>query len=236
MGIGIFIGNRIGSGKDSTPVVPVVPAFVSAVVENAAPTHVIVTFDIPLNETASGGFTLAGKTISNESISGAVITLTVTVAYAYGNTPTVVYTKPGTNPLKSLTNGEVASFSQAVTNNITWPALAPSGLSLTVDSYTQITASWTNNDTTGDGSKLEISTNGIDYIVCAVNAIGITTKSLIGLTPGISYYFRIRAYSGEIYSEYSNIVNIVAGYLPLKDLEGLNLTDSDSEIIYAKIA
>jgi hypothetical protein len=112
-----MIGIGLGVHKKRRGSAPVIPVFVSAVIENADPTKVIVTFDVPLNETPSGGFTIVGKTLS-ESISGAVVTLTATEAFAYGDTLTVVYTKPALNPLQSLTGGKVASFSEAVTNNV----------------------------------------------------------------------------------------------------------------------
>jgi hypothetical protein len=41
--------------------------------------------------------------------------------FAYGDIITISYTKPALNPLKSLTGGEVASFSEPVTNNIQAP-------------------------------------------------------------------------------------------------------------------
>jgi hypothetical protein len=98
------------------------PTVSSAVVENAAPTQIIITF----NETlaaftpATSAFTVSGgKTVSGVSRSGATVTVTVNTAYANGDTITFGYTKPGTNQLRDAAGNEVATFSgQAVTNNI----------------------------------------------------------------------------------------------------------------------
>ena len=52
------------------------------------------------------------------SVSGATATVTLASAVAYGETVTVGYTRPGTNPLRDAAGNEVATFSaQAVTND-----------------------------------------------------------------------------------------------------------------------
>ena len=75
--------------------------------------------------TPSGGSarTIAGA--ATAAISGADVTVTLASAVAAGETVTVGYTKPGTNPLRDPKGNEVATFAaQAVTNNTTAP---PSG-------------------------------------------------------------------------------------------------------------
>lgn len=94
----------------------------SPAIANATPTHVDITFDRAMDITSVpdvSAFTLAGKTISSVSISGSVVTLTVSVAYVFGDVVTVSYTKPSTNPLISTSGFIVDSFSGvAVTNNV----------------------------------------------------------------------------------------------------------------------
>ena len=97
------------------------PSVLSASVENADPTKVILTMTKKVDDTSiptTTDFALTGKTISNVSISGATITITVSLAYAYGDNILLNYTK-GANKIKDLLRHETASFSnQAVVNNV----------------------------------------------------------------------------------------------------------------------
>jgi lysophospholipase L1-like esterase len=103
IGIGIRIGGRRGGGAAA-------PVIVSAVIENAAPTVVVLTFDNTVTGVVKEDFTLTGKTISDCTIVDAVVNLTVSVAYAYGDIVTVDYVKDA---------GNLESFSDlVVTNNV----------------------------------------------------------------------------------------------------------------------
>jgi hypothetical protein len=76
-----------------------------------------------------------------------------------------------------------------------WDALAPSDLAVVVDSDTAMTVSWTNNDTKGDGTKLEMSSDGgSTYEVIATLELGVATYTKTGLTANTLYYFRVRAF------------------------------------------
>ena len=116
LGLGLPFGTKIGPS----------PVFVSATIANVTPTVVMIVMDIAMDETytATDEITLAGKTVSSVTVSGTDITVTVSVAFAYGDTPTVVYTK-GT--LTGATGGSVESFSETVTNNITHPLIINDG-------------------------------------------------------------------------------------------------------------
>jgi len=87
---------------------------ISAVIANAAPTDIVLTFSSmkPFTRAVAVEFTLTGtaKTIDSVtiSLSAKTITIVVTVAYAFGNTCNVVF-----NPtLKG------ATVTKAVTNNV----------------------------------------------------------------------------------------------------------------------
>ena len=112
--------------------ISVSPVFLSAQIADAHKDRVLITFDHALVETPVpdvSAFPLAGKTVNNVAISGAVVTLTVTASYDWGDIPVAGYTKPGSNTLKDLsTGGEVATFSaQAITNNIAYPTILNDG-------------------------------------------------------------------------------------------------------------
>ena len=59
-----------------------------------------------------------GVAPSSVAVSGAKVTLTLTTGAASGNTVTVTYTKPSTNPLQDLASNDAAALTgRAVTNN-----------------------------------------------------------------------------------------------------------------------
>jgi hypothetical protein len=108
---GILIGTCVIKHNGliySTPVISLVqvPQTSSNIIE--------ITFDQILDGTsvpATTAFAIVGKTISNVSIIGAVVSITVTVDFVYGDIFSVSYTKPLTNPLKSLaTSSKADSF------------------------------------------------------------------------------------------------------------------------------
>lgn len=100
------------------------PEFSSAVVEDAAPTKLVITFSENMDETvlpgASAFVTSPAKTISaREWLSATELELTVSVAFANGDTITVAYTEPTTNWARDIAGNKVATFAaEAVTNNV----------------------------------------------------------------------------------------------------------------------
>jgi hypothetical protein len=98
------------------------PTFSSAQVANASPANIVITMSETLaafTPAASAFAVSGGKTVSSVARSGATITLTCSAAYAFGDTITVTYTKPGTNMLQDAAGNQTASFGpSSVTNNI----------------------------------------------------------------------------------------------------------------------
>jgi len=91
-----------------------------------------------------------------------------------------------------------------------WASRYPLGLTLTVNSDTQITLDWTNNGTVDyDGFLVERSIDGITYAAIWAGAAGLTTYVDAGLTVNY-YWYRIRYYRGTHYSAYSNVAYNVA--------------------------
>lgn len=100
------------------------------------------------------------------------------------------------------------SFKKGGVSSSYWLTRYPSGLTLTVDSDTQITINWTNNGLVDyDNSCVERGTDGINFSLIASPLLGLTTYVNIGLTAGTSYYYRICFKKGTHYSAYSNIEN-----------------------------
>jgi hypothetical protein len=115
--ISTAVGGLTVVPPDETP-----PTLVSAVVENAAPGQVVMTYGEALDEDfvpalADYGFS-GGRSVSALSVLGNVVTATVTPAYAFGDSITFDYT-PGVDPLQDAAGNEAAALlARAVTNNI----------------------------------------------------------------------------------------------------------------------
>ncbi len=110
-----------GTGAATGP-----PAFSSAAVNGTALT---VTFDENLDTSslpAGSAFTVSGGRTGTGtvSVSGGIASVTLDTAVAAGETVTVSYAAPGTNPLQDAAGNDVADFSgEAVTNNTPVPKL-----------------------------------------------------------------------------------------------------------------
>ncbi len=83
---------------------------------------------------------------------------------------------------------------------------APSNLTAT-PSTGKITLTWTDNATNEAGFKLERSSDGVSFIQLGYLSANTTTYPNAGLTSGVTYYYRIRAYDGPNHSPYSNVAS-----------------------------
>jgi uncharacterized repeat protein (TIGR02059 family) len=98
--------------------------YVSSAIENAAPTILVMTYNLPLANIvpAASAFTVTGgvaRTVNSVAISEKKVLLTLSSAVVKGETITVAYTKPETNPLQTADGLQAASLSaQNVTNNV----------------------------------------------------------------------------------------------------------------------
>lgn len=101
------------------------PVFVSAVIENATPTILTMTYSFTLAgivpDVSAFTVTVAGaaRAVSSVAISDKLVKLTLSSAVKKGEAVTVAYTKPATNPLQNPDGGQAASLTtQTVTNNV----------------------------------------------------------------------------------------------------------------------
>jgi hypothetical protein len=94
-----------------------------------------------------------------------------------------------------------------------WTPQIPTGLTLTVISDTEIQTDWTNVDTKGDGAKLYISTDNVNFTLKSTVALGVTTANATGLIAGTLYYFYVVSYKGSKLSDPSSIESATCSVL-----------------------
>ena len=182
--------------KGSTPTAPAAPSGLTA--SAASSTRVNLAWaDNSSNET---GFQLeratGGGSFSALGTAGASVT-----TYADQTVqPSTSYT------YRVRATGSTASGwsnSATVTTPSAAPA-APSGLTATALSRSQIRLNWTDNSSNESGFRIERSTNGSTYTQIATVGAGVKTYTSTGLSSNRTYWFRVRAYNGTGNSSYSN--------------------------------
>lgn len=82
---------------------------------------------------------------------------------------------------------------------------APTLLTATTFSDTQIDLAWSDNSTNEDGYSIERGTDGINFTEIDTVLADTVIYSDTTCVTGTLYYYRVRAYKGVFYSNYSNI-------------------------------
>jgi len=111
------------------------------------------------------------------------------------------------NNALSMTNTKalVASFRPTAT---TTAPNAPSNLTASALSASQITITWTDNASNETGFRLERSTDGVNWTEFAVTSSNIISFADSGLATATTYQYRVRAYNSYGNSIYSNMVSV----------------------------
>lgn len=108
----------------------------------------------------------------------------------------------------SSDQGSLAGWGLEICGTTSTLPAAPSNLSASIVSTTQINLSWLDNSNNESGFKLERSNNGTSgWSQIATVGSNVTSYANTGLTCGTTYYYRARAYSSGGDSAYSNVAS-----------------------------
>jgi hypothetical protein len=112
----------------------------------------------------------------------------------------------------SAYSNTASATTQASNGNLT----APSNLTATAATGTQINLAWTNNATVQTGFHIDRATNNTftQNLVTQTAAASATTFSDSGLTPGTTYFYRVRAFDATAESANSNTASATTLTLP----------------------
>ncbi len=119
---------------------PASPVYVSSAVENATPSVIEITYSlalaivVPATSAFSVQVNSVARSVNSVSVSGTKVSLTLSVPVVNGNTVTVAYTAPSSNPLQTSAGGKAASHAaQTVTNRVNPPLTSPVYVSSAVE-------------------------------------------------------------------------------------------------------
>src|SRR5437588_514548 len=87
------------------------------------------------------------------------------------------------------------------------PPAAPSSLTATAASTSEIDLAWSETSTNVAQFKIERSTDGVNFTQITTAAAGVTTYKDTGLAASTTYYYRVRASNTVGNSAYSNVAS-----------------------------
>ncbi len=106
----------------------------------------------------------------------------------------------------------------------TTPPAAPTSLTATAASSSQINLAWADNANDETGFKIERSPDGTTWAQIATVGANVATYSNTGLAASTTYYYQVRAYNGVGDSPYSNAASATTPAAPALPAAPSNLT------------
>ena len=202
----------------------VAPTFVSA--GTSGTDKVVLTYSEALNTTApaTSAFTVKvggnNRGVDMVAISGSDVTLTLASAFRPGDTLTVAYAKPGSNPIKDAADNEAVSLAETTVTNLL-AATAPEAPGTVTANFNLLsflpplvfnadlmdiswTAPWNNGSAIekfqyryAEGTSVPPSTGWADVPDSAPGGANHTSYTVSGLDVDTEYTFEVRAVNGE---------------------------------------
>ena len=153
---------------------------ISATVENAAPTHVVLTFPTAQTSLGASDFTIAGFTISSASWTGVVLTLVLSEAVMNGQSLTVTFLK----------TGGTAVVINNVIGLIEFQTVQPGTINQVSLTY-RITTGKTVNLNWGTGADIALTADNVDHVITSAYVTNNTTYdiSMVGDTGYIVKFY-----------------------------------------------
>jgi uncharacterized repeat protein (TIGR02059 family) len=114
---------QVGARIYESAVVTAAPLYLNSTVENAAPSVVVLNFNLSLSSStpAVSAFKVSVnsvvRTVNSVTVSGTKVSLTLASPIKYGDVITVTYTKPATNPIQTASGGIAQNIPVSTTTN-----------------------------------------------------------------------------------------------------------------------
>ena len=149
----------------------------------------------------------AARSVSDVSVSGSTVALTLTSAATRGQEVTVAYTEPETSAIQDEAENKAPAFaSREVRNNTAGPPDTPDPPTVTADSATSLTATWTEPSAmppvTDYDVQYRIGSSG-DFTNWPHTGVALT-GTIADLTEDTAYEVQVRAVNSEGTSGWSS--------------------------------
>jgi LmbE family N-acetylglucosaminyl deacetylase/3-mercaptopyruvate sulfurtransferase SseA len=160
----------------------------------------------------------------------ALVTLGANVT-TYSNTGLTASTTYFYRVLASNSGGDSAysNVTSATTQAPPPPPAAPTGLTATAVSSTQINLTWVDNATNETSYRVERSPDGVSFASVATLGANVTTYANTGLAAATTYYYRVVAANGTGDSGYSNIASATTSAAASTNIAPLAAVTASSE-------